>query len=82
MTTSDLKLKIFRQIDSLEKSRLEEFYGVLVNFINEKKDLADWERLTEEQKQGINDAIDEIDSGKGISHEKVMATIRKKYSDA
>jgi hypothetical protein len=82
MTTSDLKLKIFRQIDSLEKSRLEEFYGVLVNFINEKKDLADWERLTEEQKQGINDAISEIDSGKGIAHEKVMATIRKKYTNA
>jgi len=53
MTTSDLKLKIFRQIDSLEKSRLKEFYGFLINFINEKKDLDDWEKLTEEQKQGI-----------------------------
>ena len=82
MTTSDLKLKIFRQIDSLEKSRLEEFYGVLVNFINEKNDLADWEKLTEEQRNGIIDAIDEIDSGKGIAHEKVMESIRKKYINA
>jgi hypothetical protein len=82
MTTSDLKLKIFRQIDSLEKNRLEEFYGVLVNFINEKKDIGDWANLTEEQQQGIADAIDEIDSGKGIAHEKMMATIRKKYSNA
>lgn len=82
MSVSDLKLKIFRQIDSLEKSRLEEFYGVLVNFINEKKDLSDWERLTEEQKQGIFDAIEEIDLGKGIPNEKVMSKIRKKYSHA
>ena len=82
MTTSDLKLKIFRQIDSLEKGRLEEFYGVLVNFINEKKDIGDWEKLTEEQKQGITDAIDEIKAGKGIAHENVMANIRKKYTNA
>lgn len=82
MTVSDLKLKIFRQIDSLEKDRLKELYGVLVNFINEKKDMDDWAKLTEEQRQGITDAIDKIDTGKGIPHEKVMANIRKKYNNA
>ena len=81
MTVSDLKLKIFRQIDSLEKDRLEEFYGVLVNFINEKRDLEDWEKLTDEQEQGIKNAIEEIDSGKGIAHEKVMGNIRKKFTN-
>jgi hypothetical protein len=82
MTISDLKLKIFRQIDSLERNRLEELYGVLINFINEKKDIGDWEKLTEEQKQGIFDAIEEIELGKGIPNEKVMSKIRKKYSHA
>jgi hypothetical protein len=82
MTVSDLKLKIFRQIDSLEKNRLEELYGVLMNFINGNKEMSDWEKLTEEQKRGIFDAIDEIDSGKGIPHEKVMERIREKYSHA
>jgi hypothetical protein len=82
MTVSDLKLKIFRQIDSLERNRLEELYGVLINFLNEKKDISDWEKLTDEQKQGIVDAIEEIESGKGISNEKVMSGIRKKYSNA
>jgi hypothetical protein len=82
MTVSDLKLKIFRQIDSLEKSRLEELYGVLMNFINSKKEISEWEKLTEEQKRGIIDALNEIDSGKGIPNEKVMEGIRKKYSHA
>jgi len=79
MTVAELKLKIFRQIDSLEKNRLKELYGVLKNFINGKKDIDDWDKLTEEQKEGIINAIDEIDSGKGIPHEKVMAKIRKNY---
>lgn len=82
MTASDLKIKIFRQIDSLEKNRLEELYGVVLNFLNEKKDVSDWEKLTEEQKQGIFDAIEEIESGKGIPNEKVMTKFRKKYSHA
>jgi len=81
MTISDLKLKIFRQIDSLERSRLEEVYGVLLNVMNEKRDLSDWERLTDEQKQGIFDAIEEIELKKGIASEEVMSEVRSKYSN-
>jgi hypothetical protein len=40
MTVSDLKLKLFRQIDTLEKSKLEEIYGVLINYINGQKDIS------------------------------------------
>jgi hypothetical protein len=82
MTISDLKLKIFRQIDSLEKSRLEEFYGLLMNYVNGKKDISDWDKLSETQKQGILDAIDELDSKKGVSNKVVIDKFRKKYSNA
>ena len=82
MTVSDLKLKIFRQIDSLEKSRLEEFYGVLLNYVNGKKDVSDWDKLSATQKQGILDAIEEVDSEKGIAHKVVIDKFRKKYFNA
>ena len=82
MTVSDLKLKIFRQIDSLEKNRLEEFYGLLMNYVNGKKDISDWDKLSETQKQGILDAIDELDSKKGVSNKVVIDKYRKKYSNA
>jgi len=82
MTVSDLKLKIFRQIDSLEKSRLEEFYGLLLNYVNGKKDISEWDKLSETQRQGILDAIDELDSKKGVSNKVVIDKFRKKYSNA
>jgi hypothetical protein len=82
MTVSDLKLKIFRQIDSLEKGRLEEIYGLLMNYLNSKKDITDWEKLSEAQKKGLFDAIDEIESGKGQSNKAVLDRFRKKYSNA
>lgn len=81
MNASDLKLEIFRQIDSLDKDRLEEIYGVLVNFLQSKNDLEDWEKLTKEQQQGITNAIEEIDNDKGIAHQSVMDHIRKKYTN-
>ena len=80
MTVSDLKLKIFRQIDSLKKNRLEEFYGLLLNYINGKKDISDWDKLTLAQKQGLMDAIDQMDSEKGIPHNDVIDKLRKKYN--
>ena len=82
MTVSDLKLKIFRQIDSLEKSRLEEFYGLLLNYVNGKKDISDWDKLSETQKQGILNALEELDSKKGISNKVVIDKFRTKYSNA
>ena len=82
MNVAELKLKIFRQVDSLEKNRLEELYGVFLNYINGQKGLEDWAKLTLEQQQGINDAIEEIEAGKGIPHEVVMTNIRKKFSHA
>ena len=82
MTVSDLKLKIFRKIDSLERNRLEEIYGLLVNYLNGQKDVSEWENLSYEQKKGIVSAINEVDSGKGIPHKKVMSKIHKKYLHA
>jgi hypothetical protein len=80
MTVSYLKIKIFRQIDSLEKNRLEEFYSLLLNYINGKIDISDWEQLSPAQKQGLMDSVDQLDSDKGASHKVVMDKLRKKYN--
>ena len=81
-SSEDLKNKIHNKIDALDEGSLEEFYGIMTNFINSKKDMDDWEILSREQKQGIIEAIDEIKAGKGIPHEKVMSNIHRKYFNA
>lgn len=82
MSVSELKLKIFREIDSLEKNSLEELHQILLNFMNGKRDLDDWQKLTKDEQSGILEAIDELDAGKGIPHAEVMAKIRRKYPNA
>ncbi len=81
MTTSDLKLMIFRQLDSLEKSKLEDVYGLLTNYLNGQKDLQEWNALSEIKKHGIIEAIEEMDSGKSTSSSKVIDKFKNKYSN-
>lgn len=82
MTVSELKLKLFRQIDTLNKSKLEEVYGVLTNYINGHRDISEWNNLSDNQRHGILNAIEEIESGKGLENKVVLDKFRKKYSHA
>ena len=50
--------------------------------MNGQKELTDWDTLTESQKTGIIDALEEIEEGKGISHQDVVSKYRNKYSRA
>ena len=81
MDASELKLKILREIDSLEESKLQEVYGFLQNFIRGEKELDEWDDLNTAQQQGILDAIEDLNDGKGTLHESVIAKYRNKYSD-
>jgi len=80
MTVSDLKVRLFRQIDALDKGKLEEIYGVLINYINAQKDISEWKKLSDNQKHGIFSAIDEIEAGKGVTNKVILDKFRKKYS--
>jgi len=82
MDASELKLKIFREIDSLEKGKLQEIYGYLQNYIRGNKDMDEWDSLSFAQQEGIPEAIKDLDKGVGILHEDVISKYRKKYPDA
>ena len=82
MTTSELKLRLFRKIDNLEKNKLEEVYGVVTNYLNGQKDISDWDKLSDNQRHGILKAVEEIAEGKGIQNEVVLDKFRKKFSPA
>ena len=63
-----------------KKAILEGLIGLLTNYINGKKDLQDWNELSNDQKIGIVSAISEIDSNQVVTHKKILAKYRKKYS--
>lgn len=80
MNIAELKLKFFRQIDGLDRDKLEEAYGILLNYINSKDDLDEWSKLTAEQQKGIIDGIEQIENNQGIAHTEVLKKYRNKYN--
>ena len=47
--------------------------------VNEPEALAEWGKLSAEQQQGLLDAIEELDAGKGEDSEDVIREFRKRY---
>ncbi|MBX9808069.1 MAG: hypothetical protein K2X95_09770, partial [Flavobacteriaceae bacterium] len=71
----------FREIDTLEKSKLEQIYGLVLNFINKDNDTEEWNTLSTTQQKGLLDAIEELNSTDGIDHKKVMEKYKYKNRD-
>ena len=54
-------------------------HGYLQNLLRGHKDLGDWDILSASQKDGLQNAINDLDAGNGIVHEEVISKYRKKY---
>lgn len=82
MTTAELKLNLFRQIDTLDESRLEELLGIMSNYIASYNDLEEWSLLSEQQQKSILSAIEEADENKLVPHSTVVKKAQKKLANA
>ena len=80
MGTAEIKLKLFREIDLLDESKLREVYGLLFNFLNKENDTEEWNALSLVQQTGLLNAIDELNSSEGTDHKTIMDKLRKKYA--
>lgn len=77
INTAELKLKLFREIDTLDKYKLEEFYGFLLNFLNKNNTDDEWNSLTTAKKNGLLEAINEMNISEGVANDSIL----KKYTD-
>ena len=77
MTAADLKLDIFRKLDSLDNTKLKHLYGEFINIINKEDSIEEWEYLTKDQQLGILEAEEQYKNGKFKPNDKVMSKLRK-----
>lgn len=79
MSVANIKIKLIKEIDSLDNKNIEELYGIVMNFINGQKESENWDSLSDTQKAAIESGIKQLDQGQSITHEKVMKELKKKY---
>jgi len=76
MNAAEIKLSLFRKIDSLSGKKLEEVYQYLLNYLKGQEEKA---TVTQEEKDAIDEALEGSEKGKVISHDEVMEKTRSKY---
>lgn len=81
MNAAEIKMDLFRKLDALTGKRLEEAYGVLLNYINGKSEIDEWQNLTTEQQTAILLGVEQLDNGQGSSHDEVMTNFRKRFAN-
>jgi hypothetical protein len=78
MNAAELKLEIFKTLNSLDNNKIKEFYGLVLNFVNGQNDIEEWHSLSEDQRQGLLAAEEQIKKGNGIAHLKIVDKYNKK----
>lgn len=79
MNPAEIKIDLFRKLDSLKGVNLKEAYGLLLNYINGSTSLSDWDNLTSEQKDAIKLGLTQLDDKKGRSHTDVISELRNRF---
>lgn len=76
MNTAEVKLDLFRNIDSLDNNDLEKIYSRLVELLNEAS--TDEMSLNPQIKAALDEALDASKKGQVSSHEEVMQKDQRK----
>ena len=79
MNTAEIKMDLFRKLDSLKGRSLQEAYGLLLNYINGNYALDEWVNLTVEQQDAIKLAVRQLDNDEGRKHNNVISDFRNRY---
>lgn len=75
MNAAEIKLDMFRKIDSLKESDLEKIYKKFIALISTTAAY----KLSMDEETAINESLEEGKEGERFTHEEVMNEARKKY---
>ncbi len=76
MNTAEIKLDLFRRIDSLSGDDLKRNYNKILKLLNNQSEY----KLTLKERKAIEEAIEESKKGNYLTHEQVLAEAKQKYS--
>lgn len=75
MNAAEIKLDLFRKIDSLKEPELEELYYKFIALLSSTSSY----KLSKSEKTAIDEALEANKNGKTYTSEEVMEEARRKY---
>ena len=75
----DLKKRILKEIESLTLQEQQTLLGIVENFVHNKADETEWNKLPPNWKSRIEESLKQADNNQFILHEDAVTYLRKKY---
>lgn len=79
MNDAAIKEDLIDKIEHADKKQLEEMYGLILNYLNGQKGIEEWDTLSDDQKDAINEGLAQAEAGLGEPVEVVTKRLRAKY---
>jgi hypothetical protein len=79
MKAAEIKLDLLKQIDGMNVHQLKDIYGLLQNYFNSNNNTEEWEILTTQQKEKIENGIIQADAKITKPANEVINRLKKKY---
>lgn len=76
MNTAEIKLDLFRRIDNLKDTELEEIYETFLSLLPSSEKYT----LTNSERKAVEEALDCSKKGETCTHESVVEEAKTKYS--
>ncbi len=71
MNTAELKVDLFRKLDSLNSEKVKEAYGLITNFINGGESIEEKSSLSSAHKAALQHGIQQLERGEGQNNQEV-----------
>ncbi|HNV53136.1 MAG TPA: hypothetical protein PLH91_04370 [Tenuifilaceae bacterium] len=75
MNSAEIKLDLFRRIDSIKESDLEKIYIDFLKLLNARLPY----KLSNDEKAAIDEALEASQKGESFSHEEVIDEAKRKF---
>lgn len=75
MNSAEIKLDLFRRIDSIKESDLEKIYIDFLKLLNTRLPY----KLSNDEKAAIDEALEANQKGETFSHEEVVDEAKRKF---
>jgi hypothetical protein len=78
----DIKSQIIREMDALNQNALQDFYGLLLNFLHGRRVDGEWSDLSAAQRSGLLHALSQVENEQTVPHEQLAAKYKNRYPGA
>lgn len=79
MNVTEIRTDLHEKIERADTNQLKEIYGLLINYFNGQYSIEEWDTLTANQKEAINEGLAQAEAGEDEPVSELTNRLRSKY---